>query len=175
MPKSPNNYSLISLLSVLSKVLEKHLYYLITDHLEEGHLLSDSQWGFRSSRSTTSALLSTFSSWLSSLDSGIDICAVFFDYQKALDTVPHRPLLDKLSSIAPNSHLVSWVANYLTSRNQRVVIDGAASRTSPVLPGVNQGSVLGPLPFLIDVNDVTSIPTSPDTKNSLFAHDFLLY
>ena len=115
VPKSPNNYSPISLLSLLSKVLEQHLYYLITDHLEEGHLLSNSQWGFRSSRSTTSTLLSTFSSWLSSLDSGIDICAIFFDHQKAFDTVPHCPLLDKLSSIAPNSHLISWVANYSTS------------------------------------------------------------
>ena len=175
VPKSPNNYRPISLLSLLSKILEKHLYYLIIDHLEEGHLLSDSQWGFRSGRSTTSALLSTLSSWLSSLDSGMDIYAVFFDYQKAFDTLSHHPLLDKLSSIALDSHLISWVANYLTSRNQRFMVDGAVCRTSPVLSGVPQGSVLGLLLFLIYINCVTSIPTSPDTQNSLYADNFLLY
>ena len=104
----------------------------------------------------------------------MDIYATLFDYQKAFNTVPHHPLLYKLSSIALDSQLISSVAEYITLKNQRVLVDGAASRTSPMLFGVPQDSVMSPLLFLICINGVTSIPTSPDTQKILFADDFLL-
>ena len=107
--------------------------------------LSDAQWGFRAGRSTTSALLSTTSHLFELLEAGKDICAIFFDYRKAFDTVPHRPLLQKLVSLNLNIFLIQWIADYLTSRTQQVVVEGESSMVEDVLSGVPQGSVLGPL------------------------------
>ena len=88
---SPDNYRPISLLSVLSKVLEKHIHALIYSHLNQYHPLSDSQWGFQNGRSTVSALLLTIHHWLQLMESGKDVCAVFLNYRKAFDSVPHAP------------------------------------------------------------------------------------
>ena len=96
---SPDNYRPISLLSVLSKVLEKHIHTLLFRHLEQYYPLSDCQWGFRNGRSTVSALLLTVHHWLQLLESGMDVCAVFLDYRKAFDSVPHAPLMKKLQDI----------------------------------------------------------------------------
>ena len=145
--KSPDNYRPISLLSILSKVLERHVFQLITKELDETCPLSDAQWGFRTGRSTVSALLSTTSHWFELLEAGNDICAIFFDYRKAFDTVPHRPLLQKLISLNINRYLIQWIADYLTSRTQQVVVEGECSKMEDVLSGVSQGSVLGPLLF----------------------------
>ena len=115
---SPDKYRPVSLLSILSKILERHVYNVIADHLDESHPLSDCQWGFRAGRSTVGALLSTTSRWLSLLEAGEEICAVFYDYRKAFDSVPHRPLLNKLKSLQVNRHILRWVADYLSSRSQ---------------------------------------------------------
>ena len=127
------------IMCILSKVLERHVWNLIEDFLEETGAISDRQWGFKAGRSTVSALLSTTSDWFSLLDAGQSVCAVFFDYQKAFDSVPHYPLLEKLISLDLNLHLVKWIANYLTSRYQRVVVGGETSNAVSVLSGVSQG------------------------------------
>ena len=87
MPKAPDNYRPISLLSLLSKILEKHVCTFIGNYLDDNCLLSDNQWGFRTGRSTVSALLSTLSTWLAELDAGRDICTVFFDYRTVQDAL----------------------------------------------------------------------------------------
>ena len=155
--KFPDNYRPISLLSILSKVVERHVFQLITKEMDEICPLSDAQWGFMAGRSTTSALLSTTSHWFELLEAGKYICAIFFDYRKAFDTVPHRPLLQKLISLNVNRLLIQWIADYLTSRTQQVVIEGESSMVKHVLSGVPQGSVLGPLLFLIYIDEVGTI------------------
>ena len=138
-------------------------------------MLSDNQWGFRGGRSTVSAFILTTMDWFASLESGNDICAVFFDYQKAFDSVPHRPLLAKPSSLQLSPYLIRWITNYLTNRLQHVVVEGEKSSTAHVLSGVPQGSVLGPLLFLIYVDGVSSITLSQGSKCNLFADDLLLF
>jgi len=90
---TPGGFRPISLLSILSKLLEKHFHRLIVDHLTEHSPLSNVQWGFQKGKSTVSALLSTTDSWLKHLERGYDVGAVFFDFKKAFDRVPHLPLV----------------------------------------------------------------------------------
>ena len=172
---SPDSYRPISLLSVLSKVLEKHIHTLMFNHLKQHYPLSDCQWGFRNGRSTVSALLSTIHYWLQLMESGMDVCAVFLDYRKAFDSVPHAPLMKKLQDIGLHTNLLAWLFDYLTLRKQQVVVDGATSSQVTVASGVPQGSVLGPLLFSIYINGITEIGISPHSYRVLYADDVLLY
>ena len=168
---SPNNYRPISLLSVLSKVLEKHIHTLI-NHLKQHYPLSDCQWGFQNGRSTVSAFLSTIHHWLQLMESGMDVCAVFLDYRKAFDSVPHAPLMKKLQDIGLHTNLLAWVFDYLTLRKQQVVVDGATSSQIPVASGVPQGR---PLLFSIYINGITEVSISPHSYRVLYTDDVLLY
>ena len=138
----PGSYRPISLLSVLSKLLEKHVRNLLVDHFEEVHPLSTQQWGFTHGKSTTGALLAATNNWHRLLDSGLDICTVFFDFSKALDTVPHRPLLQKFKDLNVHLHILKWLTHYLSFRHQYVCVNGSSSDILPVYSGVPQGSVL---------------------------------
>ena len=172
---SPDNYRPISLLSVLSKVLEKHIHTLIFNHLKQHYPLSDCQWGFRNGRSTVSALLSTIHHWLQLMESGMDVCTVFLDYRKAFDSVPHAPLMKKLQDIGLHTNLLAWLFDYLTLRKQQVVVDGATSSQVTVASGVLQGSVLGPLLFSVYINGITEVGISPHSYRVLYTDDILLY
>jgi len=99
---SPNGCRPISLLSVLSKVFECHIHMLITAHLTEHHMLSDNQWGFSSGKGTITALLTTTHEWFGMLENGLDVCAIFFDYQKAFDSAGIRKLFSMSSAL--NAH-----------------------------------------------------------------------
>ena len=153
---SPSNYRPISILPIVSKVLERHISSIIMDHLEEVAPISPNQWGFMPGRSTTSALLSITNTCLQALDDGYDVCTVFFDIRKAFDSVPHRLLMEKMKTIGLNEYLLHWLHTYLSNRKQIVVVDGESSEELSVLSGVPQGSVLGPLLFLVYINEVTN-------------------
>ena len=97
---------------------------------------------------------------------------MFFDFRKAFDSVPHRALIEKLENLQVNHLLVKWIHSYLSAREQQVVVNDSTSDTLPVLSGVPQGSVLGPLLFL---DRITSITISPESQLTLYADDMLLY
>ena len=172
---SPDKYRPVSLLSILSKVLERHVYNVTADYLDEIHPLTDYQWGFRAGRSTVGALLAATSHWFSLLEAGREVCAIFFDYRKAFDSVPHRPLLNKLESLGISSYVLRLIADYLTSRLQCVVVEGDKSAVAQVLSGVPQGSVLGPLLFLIYIDEISAIPLSTESSRVIYADDVCIY
>ena len=101
---SPSNYRPISILSILSKLLERHVYGLIFYHLRDNCPISSRQWGFLPGRSSVSALLSVTHEWLKNLEDGNEVCSVYFDLHKAFDSIPHRLLLQKLCQIYSWTH-----------------------------------------------------------------------
>ena len=172
---SPTNYRPISLLPIVSKLLERHVYSVILSHLETHYPLSSVQWGFLEGRSTVTALLHCINEWLKALEDGKEVCAIFFDFQKALDSVPHSPLMATLHSLGLNEYILRWLNNYLSNRVQSVVVNGSESAPAEVLSGVPQGSVLGPLLFLIYIDDLPSVLHNLGPEVNLFADDVLLY
>ena len=95
---NPSNFRPISLLSIVSKMLEHHVHYLITEHLSSNHPLASTQWGFQSGKSTATALQTTTCDWLKELEAGKEVCSVFFDIRKAFDSIPHRELVQNFAS-----------------------------------------------------------------------------
>ena len=178
IPKSgdascPSNYRPISILPILSKLLERHIYQIIDSHISTSAPISDDQWGFSFGKSTSLALLSNTHDWYQSLDHGNEVCTVFLDLCKAFDSVPHEPLLSKLHGMNLNPYILKWLFCYLLNRRQSVVVNGEQSPSLPVISGVPQGSVIGPLLFLIYINDITT--SVSHSKLSLYADDIALY
>ena len=173
-PPSPNNFRPISLLPIVSKIFERHVFNFLYDFCLSNNLLSNSQYGFRPGFSTETALISVVNSWFSALDSHKSVCAVFFDLSKAFDSVPHKPLLDTLSSLNIPSHLLLWFNSYLSYRTQQVIVNGSSSPKSHVISGVPQGSILGPLLFILYLNDLPNLPFSSSSNLTLYADDILL-
>ena len=172
----PSQYRPISLLSLVSKLLERHIYKLLWKHqiLVEKGLISENQWGFTPGKSTVTALLSTFNSVYQFLEQGCDVALLFLDLHKAFDSVPHVPLLQHLKNIGLDHHILQWVMSYLLNRKQYVVVEGASSDITSVVSGVPQGSVLGPLLFLTYLNSVNSLVLTEGTQITMYADDILL-
>ena len=162
----------ISLLSPLSKIFEKLIAVQIYSFLEKHNLLTDRQFGFRAKRSTESQLLHMVHQWSQALSEKKEIDAVLLDCTKAFDRVPHSVLVDSLQNHGVSGSLLSLMSDYLRGRKQRVVVNGCYSEYGDVRSGVPQGSVLGPLFFIVAVNKLSS---AVDSSVFQYADDVVLY
>ena len=167
----PGNYRPVSILSSISKVMEKVVYEQVEKYLAKKKLLYEFQSGFRTSHSTDTCLLYLSDHIKQEVDAGKYCGMVMLDLQKAFDTVNHSILVNKLKAIGFDNTSVSWMQSYLEGREQMVDVNGTLSSPLPVSCGVPQGSILGPLLFLIYVNDMTS---ACDCNLFLFADDSAL-
>ena len=167
------NYRPISLTSVVCKVMERCVKERITSYLLENRLLSNSQHGFVHNRSTLTNLLEACNDWINMLQDRKCVDVIYFDIKKAFDTVSHKKLLFKCETYGINGNLLAYLKAFLSNRRQRVQIQGSYSQWSPVVSGVPQGSVLGPLLFLLYVNDAPDSVTNSLMK--LFADDTKIY
>ena len=171
------NYRPVSLTCICCKTLEHIIVSNINKHLAFESILADCQHGFRSQRSCETQLVQFYHDMVSNLDGARDRSqkqtdVIIMDFAKAFDKVPHRRLLYKLGYYGIRGSTHKWISSWLSERSQKVVLDGQASDPVPVLSGVPQGSVLGPVLFLIFIND---LPDNIRSSVRLFADDCVLY
>ena len=168
----PCNYRPVSLTSVVCKVMEQLIRDEIMNHLVTNALLTSCQHGFIKGRSCITQLLATLDYWTEVMDDGGNVDAIYLDFSKCFDSVPHERLLMKLEKYGVTGQLWRWIADFLRGRLQQVSIRGCLSALAEVLSGIPQGSVLGPILFIIFVNEM------PDMVHSciqMFADDTKLY
>ena len=148
------NYRPISLTSISCKLLEHVVHSNIINFLEKFEVLSEAQHGFRKFRSCISQLTITVNDFADCLKNKEQIDAILLDFSKAFDKVDHHGLLLKLEHLGIRNSLLKWIRSFLIGRTQKVLVEGMASTSKSVLPGVPQRTVLGPLFFLIYINDI---------------------
>jgi hypothetical protein len=169
----PNNYRPVSLTSQVVKILERIIYDQLTEFIQDNDLISCHQHGFQKRCSCVTQLLECLYDWTKAYDENKSVDAIYLDFRKAFDTVPHARLLYKLHHLGIRGHLLTWIRGFLTGRRQRVVLRNGISSWRNVTSGVPQGSILGPILFLLFVNDIPSSISSSVAK--MFADDTKVY
>jgi hypothetical protein len=167
------NYRPVSLLSILSKIFERVVFKYLFKHFQENFLLSVWQSGFLPGASTVTQFIEMYNAFCQAVSDGREIRITFLDISKAFDRVWHKGLIYKLAKAGISGKLLSWIKNYLHDRYQRVVINGQFSTWGLIKSGVPQGSVLGPLLFLVYINDIVHVIRHCHIR--MFADDTCLY
>lgn len=166
------NFRPISLLSAISKVMERLVFLVMYEYFMENDLLIAENSGFKKGDSTINQLVHIVHNIYKGLDNRNDVCMVFLDISKAFDKVFHEGLLFKLRQLGIEGNLFNWIESYLLNRQQRVIINGQSSDIKTINAGVPQGSILGPLLFLVFINDITR---NIHSKIYLYADDTSLF
>ena len=166
------NYRPVSLTCIPCKLLEHIVCSNIMGHLDQYNLLSDKQHAFRKWHSCETQLITVINDWAKILDKKGQVDTFILDFEKAFDTPPHELLKSKLFSYGIGGKTLEWINAFLCFRQQRVVVNGVKSDWAPVVSGVPQGTVLGPLLFSLYIND---IPVGIDSQIRLFADDCVCY
>ena len=167
----PENYRPISLIAILCKIMESCIRDVIVRHLEQ-KLQSAKQHGFISGRSTTTQLLYYLDECMKTIAEGGVVDAIYLDFSKAFDTVPHRRLVGKLEAYGIQGHVLKWICGFLKGRTQEVIVNGVKSASASVISGIPQGTVLGPVLFVIYINDLLD---NVKSGGLLFADDTKIY
>ena len=167
----PESYRPVALTSHVTKTFERIVRQQLTEFVERTGVLNEEQHGFRAGRSTLSQLLNHYDGILEDMNKGLEVDVAYIDYAKAFDKVDIKILLGKLRKYGVRGKLLEWIEAFLTGRTQKVALEGKFSRSEPVLSSVIQGSVLGPLLFILYIADLVEwtsghpLTFADDTKN----------
>ena len=167
-----SNYRPITVCNSISKIIERIAGNRLIEYLERNKILNEHQFGFRKKHSTIHAMINILDTSLEALDQKLTVGGVFLDISKAFDCVDHDILLHKLENYGIRGNVYDWFKSYLSNRKQFVTINGKSSDYYNTSYGVPQGSVLGPILFLLYINDVTN--SSNKLSFSMFADDTAL-
>lgn len=168
----PKNYRPVSLTSIICRIMEKLIVEDIVNHIKTNQLNTPAQHGFTPKKSTATNLLEALNVITEAQMHGIPVDVLFLDYQKAFDTVPHERLLLQVESFGIRGKALKWIKAFLNNRRQRVRVNDSISSWKPVISGIPQGSILGPILFTLYVND---IPAQLQSIISMYADDTKLF
>ena len=170
--QDPANYRPVSLTSIICKIVEKVIAPQVIKHIMDNQNYNSKQHGFTVGRSTTTNILEAMNIWTEALHHNVPIDVIFLDYSKAFDSVPHKRLIKQVQSFGIEGEALRWIEAFLNTRRQKVLANGAQSNWYPVVSGIPQGSILGPILFSLFVND---IPKEIRSHISMFADDSKIY
>ena len=174
-PHFCESYRPICLTSCVAKIFERIIYEKLLKYLKENEIISTFQHGFLSKRSTVTNLLKCTYDWATALDKKQSLDILYIDFEKAFDKVSHDKLIVKLENIGIGGDLMNWLSNFIRNRTQCVKINQSLSPFEEATSGIAQGTLLGPLLFILFINDLSSQLVSPLSRIELYADDSKLY